>query len=57
MFRHDVSPAFVVKREAMKMAGKWRLLEKTEDQDNFPGLTAKGLEPTMFNIFVYEVLV
>ena len=56
MFRHDVLPAFEEKRDAMQTLGKWRLLEKTPTMDNFPGLTAGGLEPTLFNVFVYEVL-
>ena len=32
-----------------------RFVEKTPSMDNFPGLTATGLPPTMFNIHVYEV--
>ena len=36
--------------------GAWRLVEKTATMDNFPGLTKGGLAPTLFNVFVYEVL-
>lgn len=57
MMRHDVNAVFVQRSVALEKAGQWKLVKKSDDRDNFPGLTADGLEPTLFNIFVYQVLV
>lgn len=55
-FRHDAQEGWTHMRDALEASGAWRLVEKTPDVDNFPGLTAKGLPETWFNVYVYEVL-
>ena len=56
MFRHDgCTEAYKAKDEALRAAGKWELVTKTEDKINFKAL--EDTNPIYFNIWTYKVLV
>mmetsp|Transcript_12277 Transcript_12277/g.44766 ORF Transcript_12277/g.44766 Transcript_12277/m.44766 type:complete len:230 (-) Transcript_12277:1606-2295(-) len=55
MFRHDgYTEAYKAKDAALRAAGKWELISKTDDRVNFEAL--KDTNPIYFNIWTYKVL-
>uniref|UniRef100_A0A061RHB8 Williams-beuren syndrome chromosomal region 27 protein n=1 Tax=Tetraselmis sp. GSL018 TaxID=582737 RepID=A0A061RHB8_9CHLO len=54
MFRHDGYPIYESKVEALKAAGKWELVHKSESRRNFASSDSEAAAAILYNIWTFK---